>query len=596
MKTNDIRNFCIIAHIDHGKSTLADRFLQMTSTLSDREMTHGQMLDTMDLEQERGITIKLQPVKMLWKDKILNLIDTPGHVDFSYEVSRSLAACEGAILVIDATQGIQAQTLATVYAAMEHDLTIIPVINKIDLPNSDVETVKHEIIKMFGFKDEEILTCSAKTGLGIENVLDKIIELVPSPKESEGEAKALIFDAVYDSFRGVVAYVKMVQGQINKSDKLFLLGSRTYCDALDIGYLKPGYEPSKGIPHGDIGYIVTGLKELDNVRVGDTLTVVNKGLEKEVEPLPGYEKVTPVVFAGIFCTDTSEYVLLRKALTKLKINDSSLIFEPKHSDALGFGFHCGFLGLLHMEIVQERLEREFDLDLIITAPSVSYEVVMKDKSVVVLSSASEMPDPGMYDEVREPWVKSEIVVPKDYVGNVMKLCEEKDGVYLKIDYIDEGRVVLDYELPLRTIVMDFYDSLKSATSGYASFSYEIIGYRKEDLVKMDILVAGDVVDSLSLIVPRKYVQASGRVICKKLKEVIPKHLFRVSLQAAVGGKIVAREDISAMSKDVTAKLYGGDVTRKNKLRKKQAKGKKRMKQFGKVQIPQKAFLSLLDRN
>jgi GTP-binding protein LepA len=387
----------------------------------------------------------------------------------------------------------------------------------------------------------------------------------------------------------------MAQGQINKGDKLYLIGTGTYCEALEVGYLRPSYVASKGIPTGDIGYVVTGLKDLENVRVGDTVTLVSGGMEKTQKQLPGYAEVTPVVFAGIFSTDSSDYVLLRKALTKLKINDSSLIYEPKHSDALGFGFHCGFLGLLHMEIVQERLEREFDLDLIITAPSVSYQVVMSDSSVLTLSSPSEMPQPGTFHEVREPWVKAEIVVPKDYVGNVMKLCEEKDGIYLKIDYIDESRVVLDYELPLRTIVLDFYDNLKSATSGYASFSYDILGYRKGDLVKMDIYVAGDIVDSLSLVVPKKYVQSAGRAICKKLKDVIPKHMFRVSLQAAVGGKFVAREDISAMSKDVTAKLYGGDVTRKNKLRKKQAKGKKRMKQFGKVQIPQKAFLSLLDR-
>jgi len=595
-KIEKIRNFCIIAHIDHGKSTLADRFLQVTGTMTDREMIHGQMLDTMDLEQERGITIKLQPVKMSWKGVSLNLIDTPGHVDFSYEVSRSLAACEGAILVVDSTQGIEAQTLATVYAAIEHKLKIIPVINKIDLPNADVDLVKKELMNAFGFEEEEIYCCSAKTGEGIEAVLDRVIDYVDPPKIQEGETKALIFDAVYDSYRGVVAYVKIIQGEIKKNDRVYLIGTKTYTEALDVGYFTPAYESSNYIPDGDIGYIVTGLKDLKTVRVGDTITVKNDGKEKSVEALAGYKKVVPVVFAGIFCVENAEYDLLRKALDKLAINDSSLNYEPEKSDALGFGFYCGFLGLLHLEIVQERLEREFDLDLIITAPSVSYKVEMRTGEIITISNPSQLPDPGVYASIHQPWVKAEIVVPKNYVGGIMKLSEERDGNFIKMDYLDESRVVIYYELPLASIVMDFYDRLKSCSSGYASFSYEILDYRSGDLVKMDILVSGDVVNSLATIVPRHNASLIGRAACKKLKNLIPRHLFKISLQAAISGKIIAREDLSAMSKDVTAKLYGGDVTRKNKLRKKQAKGKKRLKQFGKVQIPQNAFMSLLKRD
>jgi GTP-binding protein LepA len=592
-----IRNFCIIAHIDHGKSTLADRFLQMTETLSERDMTHGQMLDTMELEQERGITIKLQPVKMLWKGISFNLIDTPGHVDFSYEVSRSLAACEGAILVVDSTQGIQAQTLATVYAAIDHNLAIIPVINKIDLPNAEPDKVKHEIMTAFGFREDEIICCSAKTGIGIEEILDSIIKTVPAPSLGGSETKALIFDAVYDSYRGVVAYIRIMEGGFKKGDKIYLVGASAYGEVLDIGYFTPAYKSTEKLECGDIGYIVSGQKDLKTVRVGDTITkVLENQAEKKIQPLSGYRKVLPVVFAGIFCTDNSDYDLLRKALEKLCINDSSLSFDPKHSEALGFGFHCGFLGLLHLEIVQERLEREYDLDLIVTAPSVSYIVTLKDGIEKTISNPSELPDPGSFDTIKQPWVRAEIVVPTDYVGSVMKLCEDRYGIYLKMDYIDSTRVVVHYELPLFSIVMEFYDQLKSGTSGYASFSYEIIEYRVGDLVKMDILVASEIVDSLATIVPRKDAHSMGTSICKRLKEIIPKHMFRVSLQAAIGGKIVAREDISAMSKDVTAKLYGGDVTRKNKLRKKQAKGKKRMKQFGRVQIPQQAFLSLLKKD
>jgi len=596
-KVEDIRNFCIIAHIDHGKSTLADRMLQITGTLSNREMKHGQILDMMDLEQERGITIKLQPVKMHWKDKVLNLIDTPGHVDFRYEVSRSLAACEGAVLIVDATQGIEAQTLYNVYAAIDHNLKIIPVINKIDLPNADIDKVTKELNNAFGFEKDEIFICSAKTGEGVDQLLDEIINEIPSPEHNSGTTKALIFDAVYDSYRGVLAYVKVVQGEVCKNDKLFLLGARADCDANEVGFFTPSYKASDKIPNGDIGYIVTGLKDLKNVRVGDTITVSSKDFEgKEVEALPGYKKVIPVVFAGIYCVDNSEYEMLRGALNKLSINDASLIYEPQKSDALGFGFHCGFLGLLHLEIVQERLSREFDMDLITTMPSVLYKIVMKNGNEITISNPSQLPDLTLIQLIKQPWVKAEIIVPKSYVGNVMKLADDKDGLFKGMNYLDETRVVLEYEIPLANIVIDFYDKLKSMSSGYASFSYEIIDYREGDLVKLDILIAGEKAEPLSILVPRKDAESTGRVLCKKLKEVIPRHMFKISLQATISGKIVAREDISAFSKSVTEKLYGGDVTRKNKLRKKQAKGKKRLKKFGRVEIPKEAFLSLLKRD
>ena len=595
-KINEIRNFCIIAHIDHGKSTLADRMLQITGTLSDRQMTHGQVLDMMDLEQEKGITIKLQPVKMQWKNKVLNLIDTPGHVDFRYEVSRSLAACEGAILIVDATQGIEAQTLYNVYSAIDCNLKIIPVINKIDLPNADVDLVIKELNNAFGFEKEEIFICSAKTGEGVDELLDEIIVKIPPPEKQKGETKALIFDAVYDSYRGVLAYVKIVQGEITKGDKFFLLGSRIEGEVVEVGYFMPSYKESKKIATGDIGYVVTGLKDLKNVRVGDTVTVLNKDNDgKNLEPLPGYKNITPVVFAGIYCVDNSEYELLRSALNKLSINDASLTYEPQKSDALGFGFHCGFLGLLHLEIVQERLFREFDMELITTMPSVLYKIAMKSGEETTISNPSQLPDMTLYDHIKQPWVKAEIILPKDYVGNVMKLSDDKDGLFKKMDYLDENRVVLEYEIPLANIVIDFYDRLKSVSSGYASFSYEILDYRAGDLVKLDVLIAGDKADSLSVMVDRKDAQSTGRILCKKLKDVIPRHMFKISLQATISGKIVAREDISAFSKSVTEKLYGGDVTRKNKLRQKQAKGKKRLKKFGRVEIPKEAFLSLLKR-
>jgi len=594
----EIRNFCIIAHIDHGKSTLADRFLEVTGTLSGREMVHDQMLDTMDIEQERGITIKLQPAKMFWKGCYLNLIDTPGHVDFSYEVSRSLKACEGAILVVDSTQGIQAQTLANVYQAIDNNLKIIPVLNKIDLPNSNVPAMREELRTVFGFTDDEILCCSAKTGEGVADILDMIIDKIPEPKvDSSQETKALIFDAVYDSYRGVLAYVRVFSGGIKAGDKVYFVGTKSYGEALEVGFFMPKLIRSSKLETGDIGYVVTGLKDLKNVRVGDTITVYNSDKNlSSIVPLAGYKKVEPVVFASMFCVDNTDYAFLRKSLEKLSLNDSSLYFEPKHSDALGFGFHCGFLGLLHLEIVQERLEREFNLDLVMTSPTVSYEVIYRNGVKKYISNPSEMPEPTEYSEVREPWVKAELVLPEAYIGSVMKLSEERRGVFIKMEYMDKTRVIMEYELPLASIILDFYDRLKSISSGYASFSYVIYDYRPADLIKMDILIASEKVDALSIIVLRSEAMDVGREVLKKLKDVIPRHLFKVSLQAAVSGKIISREDISAVSKNVTENLYGGDVTRKNKLRKKQAKGKKRMKQFGKVNVPKDAFLNVLKRD
>lgn len=604
-----IRNFCIIAHIDHGKSTLADRFLEVTKTLTKREMAHGQMLDTMDIEQERGITIKLQPVRMEYKDYILNLIDTPGHVDFSYEVSRSIVACEGAILVVDATQGIEAQTLANTYLALEHNLEIIPVLNKIDLPSADVEKHALEIENMLGIPKEEIIAVSAKEGTNVEKVLDQIIEKVPNPKElglrkileekqelNEEESKMLIFDSVYDLYKGVLAFVRVVSGEVKRGDILFSMSSKEKFEVLEVGYFKPKYHPCDFLKPGEVGYIVTGLKSVRQAKVGDTL-YLGKNLE-ETNPLPGYKKVMPMVFAGIFSVNTDEYPLLRDALEKLQINDSALTYEPEQSSALGFGFRCGFLGLLHMEIVQERLEREYNLDLIITAPSVSYEVVWKNKpeEILQISNPSELPARELIEEIREPFVNTEIIVPKEFVGGIMDLVQKKRGVYKSMEYLDETRALLKYEIPLASIVLDFYDKLKSISSGYASMNYEFKEYRTEDLVKLDFLIAGDMVEALSLIVHRTEAHGNGNAIVTKLKEVIPRANFPIALQAAIGGKVVARQTISAYRKDVTAKLYGGDVSRKNKLLKKQKAGKKRMKQFGKVNLPQEAFLAVLKKD
>lgn len=609
-ETKKIRNFCIIAHIDHGKSTLADRFLEITSTLEKREMKHGQMLDTMELEQERGITIKLQPVRMNWVYKgskpefageyILNLIDTPGHVDFSYEVSRSLAACEGAILVVDATQGIEAQTLANCYMAMDHSLEIVPVLNKIDLPSADIERRSKEIQTIIGVKPEEIIAVSAKEGTNVSKILDRIIEVMPVPKEYTdiGETKALIFDSIYDSYKGVVVFVRVMEGSLKRGDTMTFLNNGTKIDILEVGYFKPSYLPASSLNEGEIGYVITGLKTVGEARVGDTLhkfddsTVLReKGEGYKPTPLPGYKKVTPFVFAGIFCTDGDDFPLLRDALDKLSLNDSAIQYEPEQSGALGYGFRCGFLGLLHLEIVQERLEREYNLDIIVTAPSVSYDVYTMEGGVKRISNPSELPE--MRVGISEPWVKVEILTVKEYVGGILKLLQEKRGISKNMGYIDENRVLITYEVPLASIVIDFYDKLKSISSGYASMNYEFLDYRDGDLVKMDILVAGDKVDALSIILHKNDAFYVGSKICKKLKELIPQAQFVIPVQAAIGAKILARETISALRKDVTAKLYGGDITRKRKLLEKQKKGKKRMKMFGKVEIPQQAFLATL---
>lgn len=581
---------------------MADRFLEITSTVEKRNMKTGQHLDTMDLEQERGITIKLQPVRMEWEsggeEYILNLIDTPGHVDFSYEVSRSLAACEGAILVVDATQGIEAQTLANCYMALDHDLEIVPVLNKIDLPSADVEARAKELENALGIPKEDILAVSAKDGTNVEKVLEKVIEKVPPPKESaeSDELKALIFDSVYDSYKGVVAYVRLESGSVKKGDTLYFLNTKKQIEVLEVGYFKPQYLVTDKLLPGEVGYVVTGLKSVRDARVGDTLWQQgNTGVSLETaSPLPGYHVVKPFVFAGIFCTEADDYPLLRDALEKLQVNDSALSFQPEHSGALGHGFRCGFLGLLHMEIVQERLEREYDLDLLVTAPSVSY-IACTDEGETLISSPSDLPDPIKVKAIKEPWVKVEILLPKDYVGGVMTLCNEKRGISKDMQYLDENRVLMIFEMPLSSIVVDFYDILKSVSSGYASMNYEYLNYREEDLVKLDILVAGEKVDALSLIVHRKSAFFVGSSLTKKLKELIPKHQFVVPIQAAIGAKVIARETIPAYRKDVTAGLYGGDVTRKNKLLQKQKKGKKRMKMMGKVEFPQEAFLAVLKK-
>lgn len=605
----NIRNFCIIAHIDHGKSTLADRFLEITGRMQKREMKTGQMLDTMDIEQERGITIKLQPVRLQWKGYELNVIDTPGHVDFQYEVSRSLAACEGAILVVDATQGIEAQTLANVYLAMEHNLTIIPVINKIDLPAADIEKVSDEIENVLGIPREEIIPVSAKTGLNVEKILDAVIERIPGPEKNtlflelraqsselrrEDETKALIFDSTYDDYKGVLAFVRVFAGSIKRNDVCHFLGTGAKMQVIEVGEFTPRYSATNVLEAGQVGYIVTGLKSTSEARVGDT---VFRGEDPRREKmLPGYKKVLPVVYAGVFAVNTDDYPMLRDALEKLSLNDSSLAFEPEQSGALGFGFRCGFLGLLHMEIVQERLEREYDLDLIITAPSVNYEVVKSNGEVLLISSAAQMPDMSIVKEIREPYVKLEVIIPNEYIGNVMDLAKEHRGIYINMTAVDPERSMLVYEIPLATIVSEFFDMLKSITQGYASMSYEHIGFRVDKLVKVDIMVAGEVFESLAFITHRDHAEKEGRKVAELLKEAIPKHQFAVAIQAAIGGKIVARETVSAMRKDVTAKLYGGDISRKKKVLEKQKKGKARMKAMGKVTLSQEAFMSVLKRN
>lgn len=601
--TKNIRNFSIIAHIDHGKSTLADRMLEMTSTLNQHQMKHDQMLDTMDLEQERGITIKLQPVRMTHKkdgqDYILNLIDTPGHVDFAYEVSRSLAACEGAILVVDASQGIEAQTLANTYMALEHDLEIIPVLNKIDLPQANPEKVAQEISDVLGIDTSEILSISAKNGTNVDKLLDQIVEKVPAPNHEETpETKALVFDSIYDPYKGVVTFVRVVQGSINKKDKVTLLNTMNDFEVLECGYFSPSYLESKSLQEGEVGYIVTGFKSVGEARVGDTIWKTSDKktapLDK-AKPLPGYEKVNPFVFASIYCTDSSDYPLLRDSLEKLSLNDSAVTYEPERSGALGNGFRCGFLGLLHLDIVQERLEREYDLDLVVTAPSVSYYINTTSGERQLISNPSQLPDPAYIESLEEPWVKTEIMCPSEYIGPIMTLCQDKRGISKGMDYLNDDRVIIKHEVPLASLVLDFYDRLKSSTSGYASLSYDFLEYRVGDLVKLDILVNREVVDALANMVHRSESRDLGKTIVKRLKNLIPRAQFEIPIQASIGTNVIARETIPAFRKDVTAKLYGGDVTRKNKLLKKQKEGKKRMKQVGNVNIPQKAFLAVLQK-
>lgn len=592
MSQSNIRNFCIIAHIDHGKSTLADRMLELTGTVERRDMK-SQLLDSMDLEREKGITIKLAPVRMQHKGVELNLIDTPGHVDFSYEVSRSLEACEGAILVVDASQGIQAQTLANVYLALAADLTIIPVLNKIDLPAADVPRVSAEIINLLGCSEDDILKISAKTGEGVVEVLDKVVELVPSPKGDEsGPTRALIFDSYYDDYRGVILYIRVVDGAIKKGDTIQMLATGAHGLALEVGALSPTMNERPAIETGEIGYIVTNLKTTRDARVGDTVTT-KRAMASDA--LPGYQDVKPFVYAGFFPVSNEDYNELKDAIEKLSLSDSALQFEPENSPVLGFGVRIGFLGMLHMDIIRERLEREYDLDLVVTNPSTDYQITMTSGEELDIKSASDLPDVAKIVEIREPWIKGEIVVPKEYVGAVIQLVVNKRGQQKNLSYIDE-RALVSFEAPLANLLTDFYDQLKSVTSGYGSFNYELDEYRVEDLVRVDFYVAGEIVDALSVMAHRSESQALGREMTKKLKEVIPRQNFQVALQAAIGGRFIAREDLSAYRKDVTTGLYGGDVSRKKKVLAKQAKGKKRMKRFGKVDIPSEAFTVMLKRD
>lgn len=590
---NNIRNFCIIAHIDHGKSTLADRLMELTNTVEKRNMK-AQLLDKMDLEREKGITIKLAPVRMEYKGYELNLIDTPGHVDFSYEVSRSLEACEGAILVVDASQGIQAQTLANVYLALAADLKIIPVLNKIDLPAADVEKVSAEVISLLGCTKEEILHISAKTGAGVAEVLDKIVEEVPAPSgDANAPTRALIFDSYYDDYRGVILYLRVVDGRIGKNNPIWMLGTESDGIALEVGCLKPDMHPTGALEAGEIGYIVTNLKSTREARVGDTVTLSK---DHASQALPGYKEVKPFVYAGFFPDSNENYQLLKEAIEKLSLSDSALQFAPENSPVLGFGVRIGFLGLLHMDIVKERLEREYNLDLVVTNPSTDYHISLNSGEELDIKSASELPDPAKIAEIKEPWIKGEVVCPKEYVGSVIQLIVSKRGVHKNLSYVDASLALVSFDAPLANLLTDFYDQLKSVTSGYGSFNYELHDYRAEDLVRLDFYVAGERVDALSVMVHRSEADSLGRVTVKKLKEVIPRQNFQVALQAAIGARFIAREDLSAYRKDVTTGLYGGDVSRKKKVLAKQAKGKKRMKRFGKVDIPAEAFTVMLKRD
>ena len=593
---DNIRNFCIIAHIDHGKSTLADRLIELTGVLTKREMQE-QVLDNMDLERERGITIKLQSVRTTYKAKdgkeyILNLIDTPGHVDFTYEVSRSLAACEGAILVVDASQGVEAQTLANVYLALDNDLEIVPVINKIDLPSADPEMVINEIENVIGIEAQDAPRISAKTGLNVDQVLEAIVNKIPAPSgNADAPTKALIFDSYYDNYKGAVAFVRVKDGSIKVGDEVdFMATGKSYVVS-EVGYFGAGtYVPTNELKTGEVGYVAASIKNVSDIHVGDTITLKNNPAK---EPLPGYKKITPMVYCGIYPADGSDYEDLKVALEKLSLNDASLFWEPETSVALGFGFRCGFLGLLHMEIIQERIDREYDLNVITTAPSVIYKVIKTDGTKFDLYNPTDLPPAQEISKMEEPIVKADIMLPKQYVGNIMELCQDRRGIYKNMQYMDENRVILVYEMPLNEIIYDFFDALKSRTKGYASFDYEIIGYKESDLVKLDILLNGDLIDAFSLIVHKDKAYARGRKMAEKLKTTIPRQMFEIPIQAAIGGKVIARETISAMRKDVLAKCYGGDITRKKKLLEKQKEGKKKMRQLGTVDVPQEAFLSIL---
>ena len=595
----NIRNFCIIAHIDHGKSTLADRLLQTTGTISDRDMK-SQALDDMDLERERGITIKSHAIQMDFKHEgqiyKLNLIDTPGHVDFSYEVSRSIAACEGALLIVDASQGIEAQTISNLYLAIEHDLEIIPILNKMDLPGAMPEEVSDQIIELLGCKMEDIIQASGKTGLGVEAILDAVINRIPAPKGDESAPlQAMIFDSVFNPFRGIIAYFRIRNGVIKKGDKIqFFNTGKTY-NADEIGILKMGLVPKNEVKAGDVGYIISGIKQANEVKVGDTITLFENPCEESIK---GFEDVKPMVFAGIYPVDTEDYEELRYSMEKLQLNDASLVFEPESSAALGFGFRCGFLGMLHMEIIQERLEREFNMTVITTVPNVSYYAFMKKNSTeaIIVNNPSELPDPSGMDRIEEPYIKAQVITKSEYVGQIMNLCIEKRGEIKNQVYLTQDRVELSFEMPLAEIVFDFYDRLKSVSRGYASFDYHPIGYRESDLIKMDILLNAEQIDALSALVHRSNAFGLGKKLCSKLKELIPRQQFEIPIQAAIGAKIIARETIKALRKDVTAKCYGGDISRKRKLLEKQKEGKKRMRQIGSVEIPQNAFMAILKLN
>ena len=594
MKQENIRNFSIIAHIDHGKSTLADRILEVTGAITEREK-QDQLLDSMELERERGITIKLNAVQLkynyLGEDYYLHLIDTPGHVDFTYEVSRSLAACEGAILIVDAAQGIEAQTLANLYLALDNDLTIIPVINKIDLPNADVDKVKKELVDTLGFREDEILLTSAKNGIGIKELVEEIIVKIPAPKgDIKEKTQALIFDSYFDSYRGIIASVRVVNGRIRVGDKIRMMATGAIYDVVELDVCTPHEKSVKELVTGEVGIVSASIKSISDVKVGDTITLANNPAGS---PLHGYKPMKPMVFCGIYPIESSRFPELREALEKLKLNDAALEFEPETSQALGFGFRCGFLGLLHLEIIQERIEREFKIDLIVTSPSVVYDVLLTDGSNVLVDSPAKMPERVRIKDIKEPYIKTNIFVPSEYIGPIMELCQDKRGNYVSMEYLDSKRVNIHYEIPLSEIVYDFFDRLKSATKGYASFDYELIGYKSSDLVKMDILLNGEIVDALSIIVHKDFAYKRGKAIVENLRKLIPRQQFEVPVQACIGNKAIARETIKAVRKDVLAKCYGGDVSRKRKLLEKQKEGKKRMKMVGSVEIPQEAFLSVL---